>query len=156
MNWNTARTYALLTRSNSPADISFGLQTTPPFAPPKGKSSKAHFHVIQAASARTVSIVSSGWNRMPPLVMPLASLYWTRNPWNTLTEPSSMRTGNDTWSSRMGVLRIAVTSGSKSRISAHLSSCFCTTSNGLIFANSFYSSFNSFQMVLLSQMVFCS
>ena len=63
------------------------------------------FHVIQAASARTVSMVSAGWKRMPPLQGPRASLYWTRNPWNTLVVPSSIRTGSVTCSSRVGQRR---------------------------------------------------
>jgi len=36
-------------------------------------------------------MVSSGWKRIPPLQGPFASLYWTRKPWKTFTEPSSMR-----------------------------------------------------------------
>ncbi len=40
---------------------SLGLHTTPPLAPPNGMSITAHFHVIQVASARTSSAVTSGW-----------------------------------------------------------------------------------------------
>ncbi len=39
---------------------------------------------------------------MPPLAGPLASLYWTLNPWKSFMEPSSMRTGKATCSSRLG------------------------------------------------------
>ena len=106
----------------------------PPLPPPSGMSTRAHFQVIQAASARTVSMVSSGWKRMPPLVGPRASLYCTRNPWKVRIEPSSMRTGRETWSSRIGSLRAAATSGSSLRILAHSSNCCCAISNGLISA----------------------
>ncbi len=66
---------------------------TPPLPPPSGMSTTAHFHVIQVAKALTVSMVSCGWNRIPPLAGPLASLCCTRKPWKTLIEPSSIRTG---------------------------------------------------------------
>ena len=66
---------------------------TPPLAPPSGMSTTAHFQVIHIESARTVSIVSWGWKRMPPLLGPRASLCCTRKPRNTFTFPSSMRTG---------------------------------------------------------------
>ena len=56
-----------------------GSQMTPPLLPPRGMSTTAHFHVIHIARARTVSMVSCGWNRMPPLPGPRASLCWTRN-----------------------------------------------------------------------------
>ncbi len=56
---------------------------TPPLPPPSGMSATAHFQVIHVASARTVSIVSAGWKRMPPLLGPRASLCWTRKPWKT-------------------------------------------------------------------------
>jgi len=54
-------------RSNSPCDNLPGSQITPPFAPPKGILTTAHFQVIQLASARTSSSVTVGENRMPPL-----------------------------------------------------------------------------------------
>jgi hypothetical protein len=38
----------------------FGSQTTPPFAPPNGMSTTAHFQVIHDASARTSSGETSG------------------------------------------------------------------------------------------------
>ncbi len=56
-------------------------------------------------SARTVSIVSCGWNRMPPLPGPRASLCCTRKPRKTFTIPSSMRTGIANWYSRRGYRR---------------------------------------------------
>ncbi len=46
-------------RWSSPSDIDFGLQTTPPFAPPNGMPESAHFHVIHIASALTSSSVTS-------------------------------------------------------------------------------------------------
>ena len=48
-------------RSSSPRDIVFGLQTTPPLAPPNGMPIRAHFQVIHIASALTSSTVTSGW-----------------------------------------------------------------------------------------------
>ena len=48
-------------RSSSPADIVFGSQTTPPFAPPNGRFISAHFQVIAIASAFVSSSVTSGW-----------------------------------------------------------------------------------------------
>ncbi len=46
---------------SSTRDIVFGLQITPPFAPPKGMFMRAHFQVIHIASALTSSSVTSGW-----------------------------------------------------------------------------------------------
>jgi hypothetical protein len=46
---------------SSRSDICFGLQTTPPFAPPNGIPASAHFHVISIASALISSSVTSGW-----------------------------------------------------------------------------------------------
>ena len=48
-------------RCSSPSDIVFGLQTTPPFAPPNGMPDSAHFHVIHIASDLTSSSVTSWW-----------------------------------------------------------------------------------------------
>ncbi len=48
-------------RWSSPSDICFGLQTTPPLAPPNGMPASAHFQVIHIASALTSSSVTSGW-----------------------------------------------------------------------------------------------
>ena len=47
-------------RSSSPRDMFLGSQIMPPLAPPKGMLTTAHFHVIQLASARTSSSVTSG------------------------------------------------------------------------------------------------
>ena len=58
--------------------ISRGLQVTPPFAPPKGTFTSAHFQVIHIASARTSSRSVDGWKRRPPLAGPRATLCWTR------------------------------------------------------------------------------
>ena len=38
-----------------------GSQVTPPFAPPKGTFTRAHFQVIHIASARTSSRSVEGW-----------------------------------------------------------------------------------------------
>ena len=75
---------------------------TPPLPPPSGMSTTAHFQVIHMASARTVSSVSCGWKRMPPLEGPRASLCCTRKPRKTCTRPSSMRTGMAKLYSRSG------------------------------------------------------
>ena len=48
-------------RSSSSRDIFFGSQTTPPFAPPYGMFTTAHFHVIHMASALTSSRSTLGW-----------------------------------------------------------------------------------------------
>ena len=60
------------------ADSVSGSQVTPPLPPPKGRSTTAHFHVIQKARAVTSSSVTPGWKRMPPLEGPRAKLYCTR------------------------------------------------------------------------------
>ncbi len=80
----------------------WGSQMTPPLPPPSGMSATAHFQVIHIASARTVSAVSCGWKRMPPLQGPRESLCWIRKPWKTFIWPSSMRTGMLKWYSRSG------------------------------------------------------
>src|SRR5262245_53301321 len=95
-------------------------------------STTAVFHVIQAASARTVSIVSSGWNRRPPFVGPRESLYWTRKPWKTLVLPSSILTGSVTWSSRRGQRRSSWIAASSFKSLAASSSCRCAIRNGLL------------------------
>src|SRR2546428_7656726 len=88
-----ALAYRRVIRSFSPRDISFGLQITPPFAPPYGIPMTEHFHVIQHDRARTSSRHTFQWYRIPPLNGPRASLYWTRKPVYTPFEPSSVRTG---------------------------------------------------------------
>ena len=56
----------------------FGSQTTPPFAPPYGMPTTAHFHVIHIASALTSPSETDGWYRMPPLPGPRVVLCCTR------------------------------------------------------------------------------
>ncbi len=51
----------------SVSDNDLGSQSTPPLAPPKGRSLRAVFQVIVAASARAPSRSISGWYRIPPL-----------------------------------------------------------------------------------------
>src|SRR5437660_773192 len=51
-------------------DIVMGSHTTPPFEPPNGMLTSAHFQVIQAASAFTSSSVTFRSKRMPPLAGP--------------------------------------------------------------------------------------
>src|SRR2546427_12862295 len=77
-------------RSSSSFDISFGLQMTPPFAPPYGVPMTAHFHVIQQERARTSSRETFQWYRSPPFNGPLASFYLTRWPRNTPVWPSAL------------------------------------------------------------------
>ncbi len=108
-----------------------GSQMTPPLPPPSGMSTTAHFQVIHVARARTVSSVSCGWKRMPPLFGPRASLCCTRNPRNTLTFPSSMRTGMANWNSRIGHRSRSRVPWSRSRMSATLSNWAWAISNGL-------------------------
>ena len=47
--------------SSSSCDSSLGLTTTPPFAPPYGSPTTAHFQVMSMASARISLRVTSGW-----------------------------------------------------------------------------------------------
>ncbi len=107
----------------------------PPLPPPRGMSTTAVFQVIHAARARTVSIVSCGWNRMPPLQGPRASLYCTRKPWNTSTCPSSIRTGSRAWVSRSGQFSIWCVASSSLRMRAASSSCRWAIMNGFYFAS---------------------
>ena len=58
--FTSSAVYLRVSLSNSPRDIFRGSQITPPFAPPNGMFTTAHFHVIQVASARTSSIDTSG------------------------------------------------------------------------------------------------
>jgi len=64
--------------SSSVVESSFGLQITPPFPPPSGRSTVAVFIVIHVASALTSSRSTSGWYRIPPLCGPNVELCWTR------------------------------------------------------------------------------
>ena len=50
-----------VTRWSSLTDSSRGSTVTPPFAPPNGTSTRAHFQVIHMASARTSSRSVLGW-----------------------------------------------------------------------------------------------
>ena len=56
-----------VTCCTSERSSSFAGQLTPPLAPPKGTLATAVFQVISEASARTSSMSTSGWKRMPPL-----------------------------------------------------------------------------------------
>ena len=108
-----------------------GSQITPPLPPPRGMSTTAHFQVIHMDRARTVSMVSWGWKRMPPLQGPRASLCWTRKPWKTLTVPSSMRTGMLKWYSRSGLRSSSRVPWSRPIRSAILSNWARAISKGL-------------------------
>src|SRR5438093_5799006 len=80
--------YRRVIRSSSSFAISFGLQITPPFAPPYGLPMTAHFQVIQHDRARTSPRETFEWYRIHPLNKPIASLNCTRYPENTFTVPS--------------------------------------------------------------------
>src|SRR5258708_32673107 len=92
-------------RSNSPCDILCGSQMTPPFAPPNGMFTTAHFHVIQLASARTSSRVTFGAKRIPPLPGPRTMEWCTRYPIKTSRWPLSSITGMYTVISLFGYFR---------------------------------------------------
>ena len=62
--------YRRVSRWTSSADISRGLQRTPPLAPPYGNRRRAHFHVIHIASAAHSPSDTCGSYRMPPFVGP--------------------------------------------------------------------------------------
>ncbi len=108
-----------------------GSQITPPLLPPRGMSTTAHFQVIHIDRARTVSIVSIGWNRMPPFPGPRASLCWTLNPRKMLTDPSSIFTGMLNVNSRIGERSRSRVAWFSPNRSATLSNCFLAISNGL-------------------------
>jgi hypothetical protein len=82
-----------------------GSQITPPFAPPNGMFTTAHFQVIHAASAFTSSRVTFMSKRMPPLAGPRDVLCRTRMPVKTSTSPLSIITGIDTVISFSGLRR---------------------------------------------------
>src|SRR4051794_19536239 len=89
-------------RSSSPSESTVGSQRTPPLAPPNGRLATAVLNVMLAASAVTSAASTAGWNRMPPLAGPRVVSWCTRQPANTSTVPSSMRTGTATSSTRRG------------------------------------------------------
>src|SRR4051794_35698792 len=95
-----------------------GSQRTPPFAPPKGRSTIAVLNVIDAARAFTSSTSTSGWKRSPPLPGPRVVSWWMRQPRKTSTDPSSIRTGTATSSTRSGTRRMAWIAGSISSSAA--------------------------------------
>src|SRR5712691_595666 len=117
-------------RWSSPSDIVFGLQTTPPFAPPKGIPASAHFHVIHIASALTSSSVTSGWYLIPPFDGPRAMLCVTRNPSNTSVPPSSIVTGMETASDFLHSWRTLTRFGLIAKTLATRRSCSRAISNG--------------------------
>ena len=84
-----AAVYLRVTRSSSVSESLVGSHTTPPFAPPNGIFTTAHFHVIHAAKALTSSIVTLESNRIPPFPGPRDVLWITRYPVKTSTSPVS-------------------------------------------------------------------
>mmetsp|Transcript_28219 Transcript_28219/g.71950 ORF Transcript_28219/g.71950 Transcript_28219/m.71950 type:complete len:224 (+) Transcript_28219:1236-1907(+) len=79
-----------------------GSTATPPFAPPKGTSMIAVFHVLSAARLRMPSSVTSWWKMTPPLKGPRLLLCCTRCAENSSISPLSMGTGSCTVISRSG------------------------------------------------------
>ena len=100
------RTFSILsmndraTRWRSDGSSCSGVTSTPPLAPPNGISTIAVFQVMSSASARTSSMSTSGWKRIPPLYGPRAPLCWTRKPENTWMRSSESFTGICTRTSR--------------------------------------------------------
>src|SRR5208337_917387 len=119
-------------RSNSPCDILCGSQMMPPLAPPNGIFTTAHFHVIQLASARTSSRVTSGAYRIPPLHGPRAIECCTRKPVNTSICPLSRATGKCTITSRDGERRTFHSPSSRLSLRAAKSKRALCASQGLI------------------------
>src|SRR5256885_10527222 len=62
--------YRRVMRSSSSFDISFGLQITPPFAPPYGMPMTAHFQVIPQEGGRASARETFQWYPDPPLDWP--------------------------------------------------------------------------------------
>src|SRR5438477_1754909 len=85
--------YRRVKPSSSPRELLCWLQITPPFAPPNGISTTAHFQVIHAASALTSSRLTYGAKRIPPLPGPRTVECSTRYPVNTSSVPLSIPTG---------------------------------------------------------------
>ena len=127
--------YLLVILSISPTDIVFGLTIMPPFAPPYGTSTTAVFQVIQAARARTSSMSTCWWYRIPPLYGPRDSLCWILYPVNTLIEPSSIRTGKLTVSSLFGLFNTSIIPESSPSFLPTTSTCFFMFSNGFAFSH---------------------
>jgi hypothetical protein len=105
--------YRRVIRSISEAESVLGSQVTPPFPPPNGRSTTAHFQVIQKASAVTSSSVTPGWKRIPPFAGPRAKLYCTRYPVKTSIPPSSRWNGIEKMICREGWVRIALIPASR-------------------------------------------
>jgi len=69
--------YLLVSLSSSARDIFFGLQATPPLAPPYGKPTTWHFSVMSKARAVIKSKSTSGAYLIPPFVGSYTLLCWT-------------------------------------------------------------------------------
>jgi hypothetical protein len=100
---SSSTVYRRVSRSFSAIDSVFGWHTTPPLAPPYGRPTRAFFHVWIMARAMTSSMLTAASNRMPPLNGPSALLCWQRYPVNTLIVPSSIRIGQETVITRLGL-----------------------------------------------------
>jgi hypothetical protein len=91
-------------RSISARDSWLASTWTPPMAPPKGTSIRAHWKVTSAAKALTSATVTDGANRMPPAVGVLCWLCWARHPCMTSMSPESRMTGKLRWITLFGCL----------------------------------------------------
>jgi hypothetical protein len=67
-----------VSRSFSSSESALGSTTTPPLAPPNGRSTTAHFQVIHIERPIHSSRVTPGWKRSPPLWGPRTLLCWAR------------------------------------------------------------------------------
>jgi hypothetical protein len=132
INMEISYTYRRVMFSSSRGDILLGSHWMPPLAPPKGMLTTAHFQVIHMARAFISSRSTSGWYRIPPLAGPRVVLCWMRYPVKILMVPSSILTGKLTVSSRLVLLILATTPGSRFRWATAFSTCFRATSNELI------------------------
>ena len=78
MNGASSAVKRRVIRASSACDSSRALQRTPPFAPPYGRRSSAHFHVIHIASAAHSPRSTAMSYRMPPFVGPSTDECLTR------------------------------------------------------------------------------
>ena len=138
-NCEIARTYPRDSRSTSSMLISRGSQMMPPLPPPYGRSTMPAFKVIHIDRATTSSSVTFGWNLTPPLVGPTASLCWARNPVNTFTEPSSIRTGIRTRRTLNGSLIKSYMPSSKPNFSSASLMMACVEVTKFVFSDINYS-----------------
>ena len=88
-----------------------GSQTTPPFAPPNGTLTTAHFQVIHAASAVTSSSVTPGRSGCRPLPGPARCCAPRDSPVNTSISPLSITNRNRDGELPLGLSEYPVDAG---------------------------------------------